>query len=72
VADGPYARHGQPAVGAYRRGDDGVHHAHSVQVLTVTTRGIARIVAFQDPDLLATFGLPQTHPSSAVASARRR
>jgi RNA polymerase sigma-70 factor, ECF subfamily len=68
----PTRANGQPAVGAYRRGEDGVHHAHSVQVLTVTTKGVAHIVAFQDPDLFATFGLPQTHPSSAVAPAGRR
>ena len=51
---------GQPAVATYRRGDDGGHHAHSVHVLTVTTGGIAHVVAFQHPQLFAAFDLPPT------------
>ncbi|MDA0632687.1 sigma-70 family RNA polymerase sigma factor [Nonomuraea sp. MCN248] len=50
----------QPAVAAYRRGHDGVHRAHAVQVLTVTGTGISRIVSFNDPGLFAAFGLAAT------------
>jgi hypothetical protein len=32
---------------------------HAVTVLTVTTRGIARIITFRDPGLFASFGLPR-------------
>jgi RNA polymerase sigma-70 factor, ECF subfamily len=65
----PTGANGQLAVAGYRLRADGVHHAHSVQVLTVTGSGISRIVAFQDLDLFATFGLPLVHPAAA---ARRR
>ncbi|MDR8413690.1 sigma-70 family RNA polymerase sigma factor [Nonomuraea sp. 3-1Str] len=56
---------GRPALAAYLRGDDGVHHAHAVQVLTVTGTGISRIVSFNDPGLFAAFELP-----SSLGSAR--
>lgn len=56
---------GQPAVAAYRCGDDGVHRAHAIHVLTTTTSGIARIVAFLDASLFPRFGLSQTHPATA-------
>jgi RNA polymerase sigma-70 factor (ECF subfamily) len=49
---------GQPAFAVYQLGPGGDWHAHAVQVLTVTTAGIARIVAFTDPSLFASFGLP--------------
>jgi RNA polymerase sigma-70 factor (ECF subfamily) len=49
---------GQPAVGAYRRGEDGVHHAHSIVLVTAVGGRISRIVAFADPRLHAIFGLP--------------
>jgi len=49
---------GQPAFAVYRREPDGAYHAHAVLVLTVTVTGIARIVAFQDPGLFASFDLP--------------
>jgi RNA polymerase sigma-70 factor (ECF subfamily) len=62
----PTAANGQPAVAGYRLRDDGVHHAHSVQVLTVTGGRISRIVAFQDLHLFATFGLPLVHPAAAA------
>ena len=55
----PVAANGQPALAAYLRGPDGVYRAHAVQVLTCTGAGIARIVAFLEPRLFATFGLPQ-------------
>ncbi len=58
---------GQPAVAAYLRGDDGVHRAHSVQVLTITGSGIARIVAFVEPSLFPTFDLPVAVPATSAA-----
>ena len=51
---------GQPAAAAYRRGADGALRAFGIAVLTVTPTGIARIVVFGDPDLVTTFGLPET------------
>jgi RNA polymerase sigma-70 factor, ECF subfamily len=56
----PTAANGQPAAAAYRRDADGTHRAFGVAVLTVATTGIARIVVFGEPDLLARFGLPPT------------
>ncbi len=49
---------GQPAAAAYRRGGDGTYQAYGIVVLTATSTGIARIVVFADPTLLAGFGLP--------------
>lgn len=54
----PTAANGQPAVGAYLRGRDGAYHVHTLQVFTVTDRGISHNVVFQDPSLFAAFGLP--------------
>jgi RNA polymerase sigma-70 factor, ECF subfamily len=56
----PTAANGQPAFAAYLRDRDGVHHAHAIQVLTITAASIARIVSFNDPGLFGTFGLPLT------------
>ena len=55
---------GQPALAVYQRTPDGAHHAHVVQVLTCTTAGVARIVAFRNPGLFAAFGLPPELPPS--------
>lgn len=63
----PSRANGQPAAVAYHRGDDGVHHPYGVVVLTVTSTGIARISAFGDPGLVATFGFPPVHPAAAAA-----
>jgi RNA polymerase sigma-70 factor, ECF subfamily len=68
----PTAANGQPALAAYPRGHDGVYRAYAVQVLTCTPAGIARIVAFRDPELFATFGLPQELPAGAVPAAEGR
>jgi RNA polymerase sigma-70 factor (ECF subfamily) len=57
---------GQPAVAAYLCGPDGAHHAHAIQVITVTAAGIARIVTFLDPGLFARFNLPQVYGAPAV------
>jgi len=52
------AANGQPAVAAYWRGPDGLHRPHAVQVLTIVPGGISRIVSFNEPSLVAAFGLP--------------
>jgi len=62
----------KPAFAAYLRGHDGVHRAHAVQVLTVSASGIARVVSFNQPELLATFGMAQTLSSAAAAAGQRR
>jgi len=54
----PVAANGQPAFAVYRRESGTAYHAHALQVLTVTATGIARIVAFTEPGLFASFGLP--------------
>jgi RNA polymerase sigma-70 factor (ECF subfamily) len=54
----PTAANGQFALGVYARGRDGLHHGYGLQVLTITESGVARITAFIDAALLATFGLP--------------
>jgi RNA polymerase sigma-70 factor (ECF subfamily) len=66
----PIRANGQPAAAAYMRGDDGAYHAHSVQVLTITGSGIARIVAFVDPRLFPTFGLPLEVTATGAAPRR--
>jgi RNA polymerase sigma-70 factor (ECF subfamily) len=60
---------GQPAFAAYLRGPDGAYHAHAIQVLTVTAAGIAKVIAFLDPSLFVTFGLPATQDAAAPATA---
>ena len=59
----PAAANGQPAFAAYMRENDGVHRAHAVQVLTITSSGLSRVVSFNDPALFATFGLPESVPA---------
>ena len=54
----PVVANGERAFAAYRRQPGGEYHAHALLALTVTTTGIARIVAFQDTRLFETFGLP--------------
>ncbi|TCN33410.1 RNA polymerase sigma-70 factor (ECF subfamily) [Kribbella orskensis] len=49
----------QPAVATYWL-DDGVYRPHALQVLTITSSGISRIVSFNDPQLFPTFDLPVT------------
>jgi RNA polymerase sigma-70 factor (ECF subfamily) len=62
----PVVANGQPAFAVYQREPGGTYHAHAVQVLSVTTRGIARIVAFVDPSLFASFGLPREYGGAAA------
>ncbi len=52
------AANGQPALAAYLRGNDGVHRAHAIQVLTASDTGITRIVSFNDAGLFPIFALP--------------
>ena len=54
----PSAANGQPAVVAYARHDDGLFHAHGVQVLAFSGSSVAHIVSFNDPSLVAWFGWP--------------
>ena len=64
----PVAANGQPALGTYRRGHGGVYHAHGICVLTIAAARIVRVTSFNDPDLVATFGLPQAIPAAAAQS----
>jgi RNA polymerase sigma-70 factor (ECF subfamily) len=69
----PTAANGQPALAAYMRGHDGVHHAHGIQVLTTAASRVTRVVSFNDPGLVGIFGLPQALPAApAAAPAPRR
>jgi RNA polymerase sigma-70 factor (ECF subfamily) len=64
----PTSANGQPALGAYVRGEDGAYHVHTLQVFTVTGSGISRNVVFQDAGLFATFGLPPSLDDAAPAA----
>ena len=44
---------GQPALATYTRGADGSYHPHTLQVLTLTATGVARIVSFHDAGQVA-------------------
>ena len=59
----PAAANGQPAFAAYWRGNDGVHRAHAIQVLTITPSGLSHVVSFNDSGLFAIFGLPESVPA---------
>jgi RNA polymerase sigma-70 factor (ECF subfamily) len=61
---------GQPAFAVYQREEGEAYQAHAVLVLTVTTTGIARIVAFQNPALFASFGLPPEYGAAGPAPAQ--
>jgi RNA polymerase sigma-70 factor (ECF subfamily) len=53
----PTAANGQPALAAYCPDETGVLRLHTLQVLTVTSQGIAHNVVFQDPQVFAAFEL---------------
>ncbi|TDB86876.1 sigma-70 family RNA polymerase sigma factor [Actinomadura sp. KC216] len=55
----PSAANGQPAFGLYMRGDDGVHRAYQLQVISVTDEGVAHVSAFFDTSLFPLFGLAE-------------
>lgn len=63
----PIMANGQHGFACYQLGSDGRHHAHAVQVLTVSGTGIAHTVSFNQPELFAVFGMPQV--LSAVTAA---
>jgi RNA polymerase sigma-70 factor (ECF subfamily) len=57
----PIRANGQPAAAHYRRGEDGLHHAHALHVLTEgAEEDVAAITVFLNPELFAAFGLPET------------
>jgi RNA polymerase sigma-70 factor, ECF subfamily len=53
----PAQANGQPALAAYCPDDTGALRLHTLQVLTVTSRGIARNVVFQDLRVFESFRL---------------
>jgi RNA polymerase sigma-70 factor, ECF subfamily len=63
----PTAANGQPAVGAYCRGDKGTYEAHTIQVFSVTPSGISRNDVFWDSHLFELFGLPATLDAISIA-----
>jgi RNA polymerase sigma-70 factor, ECF subfamily len=60
----PTSANGQPAVGAYVRGDDGLYHSHTLQVFTVRAAKVQSnvVFGFGDPSLFELFELPLTLP----------
>ncbi|MGX1812106.1 sigma-70 family RNA polymerase sigma factor [Nocardia sp. NPDC055321] len=54
----PTAANGQPAFAMYQNGE-----AHSIQILSPTPAGIARVVAFHGADRFVPFGLPRSLPA---------
>ena len=48
---------------AYYRGSDGTYLPYGIVVLTVTAKGISRITAFGDPELVTAFGFPAVPPA---------
>ncbi|SBT45434.1 sigma-70 family RNA polymerase sigma factor [Micromonospora auratinigra] len=56
----PTGANGQPALAAYCPDGAGPLRLHTLQVLTVTGRGIAHNVVFQDPRVFAAFALDPT------------
>ncbi len=67
----PVTANGQPAFAVYVRGADGAFHSHLLTVPSVTATGIARIVAFLEPALVTSFGLPLEYPAAAATGAAR-
>jgi RNA polymerase sigma-70 factor (ECF subfamily) len=65
----PTAANGQPALASYQRHRDGVYRGHSICVLTIAASRVTRVTSFNDPGLVATFGLPQTLPAAAAVAA---
>ena len=52
------AANSQPAFAMYTRGHDGLFHAHSIEVLTLTKAGISAVLSFHLPALFSAFRLP--------------
>jgi RNA polymerase sigma-70 factor, ECF subfamily len=51
------AANGQPGFAAYRRVGDG-YELHTLQIFTVSAKGISRNSVFQESEIFASFGLP--------------
>jgi RNA polymerase sigma-70 factor (ECF subfamily) len=66
----PTSANGQPAFAMYKRREDGIHHAHSLQVVTLDAEGVTHVGAFFDTSLFRTFGLPDVHPAPALPARR--
>ncbi|WP_433727521.1 sigma-70 family RNA polymerase sigma factor [Nocardia sp. CA-129566] len=54
----PSTANGQPAAVVYHRDADGALRANGIVVLAPTAAGVSRVIAFEDPALVATFGFP--------------
>jgi RNA polymerase sigma-70 factor (ECF subfamily) len=57
----PTRANGQPAVGAYLRGSDGIRHGTGLMVFTLAGDRISAVCRFEN-SVLASFGLPRTLP----------
>src|SRR6478672_5581956 len=55
---------GQPAYGLYMRQPDGHFEPFQLQVLQIVGGRVKHVVAFFEPELFETFGLPATLPAS--------
>ena len=55
----PVVANGQPAYAMYMRGEDGVHRAFQLQVVSLGASGVGHVTAFFDVSLFARFGLPE-------------
>src|SRR5258707_707967 len=65
----PVAARGQPAFAVGRGEPGGGYEAPAVLGLTVTGRGIARVVSFQNPGLFGSLGLPQEYRAAGPVPA---
>jgi RNA polymerase sigma-70 factor (ECF subfamily) len=65
----PVLANGQAAFAVYRRESSGAYQAHAVLMPIITRTGVARMIAFSDPSLFGSFGLPQQHQAAAAGSA---
>ncbi len=65
----PVVANGQAAFAIYQRDAGGTYRAHALLVLTLTTAGVARMVAFQNPGLFTVFALPPVHPAAGPGPA---
>ncbi|MFF0816228.1 sigma-70 family RNA polymerase sigma factor [Rhodococcus sp. NPDC003318] len=59
----PTMSNGQPAFGLYMLGEDGVHRAFQLQVVSLGPSGIGHVTVFFDLSLFTKFGLPEALPS---------
>lgn len=62
---------GQSGFAAYRRVEGG-YQLHTLQIFTVTDRGISRNSVFADPEVFATFGLPARLEDEVFVNAGSR